>query len=248
MHGRSCPRALQVTICHMTFAQRPVPQRQTRLHGCAVDTLHTWSPTARKLLVLFCCPAVVQSPLSLQAAGFHDRNPEVLSAWHCRSARSERSRVSTVVISPRMARLPVGFAACTIADGYNAPLLRLMLHVLLCRMRFGRQCSCTSWATALMCMCMEGGLALARSHPSAPFHQALMRHIRHAIAGITTTYLTNVGAKCRCRRYRLQNHSLAADNPAQELLADINTAESDYEARADAFGNATLSPDVGESA
>jgi hypothetical protein len=154
---------LQVLTCRMTSAQRPVAQRQMRLHSCAVDTLRTWSPTARELLLLSCCPADVQSLLLLQIASFHDRISDVLSALHCRSARSERSRVSTVVISPRLARLPVRCAACTISDLTlklgNALLLRLMLHVSLCRMEFGRQCSCTSWAIALMCMCMEGAPA-----------------------------------------------------------------------------------------
>ena len=59
------------------------------------------------------------------------------------------------------------------------------------------------------------------------------------------THLTIVTAGRRCRRYRLQNHPLTADSPAQQLLADIDTAENDYEARADAFGNAMLSPEVG---
>jgi hypothetical protein len=67
------------------------------------------------------------------------------------------------VISPRMARLPVSYTGCIIAD-VNViivecvPLLWFMLRNLLCRMRFGRQCSCTSLATALMCTCTEGGI------------------------------------------------------------------------------------------
>lgn len=63
-----------------------------------------------------------------------------------------------------------------------------------------------------------------------------------------TRYHSNlaiVAAECCCRRYRLQNHPLTADNPAQQLLADIDSAENDYEVRADAFGNAMLSPEVG---
>lgn len=65
------------------------------------------------------------------------------------------------------------------------------------------------------------------------------------IAYTRLTHLTIVTAGRCCRRYRLQNHPLMADSPAQQLLARIDTAENDYEARADKFGNAMLSSEVG---
>lgn len=47
------------------------------------------------------------------------------------------------------------------------------------------------------------------------------------------------------RRYRLQDHPLAEEDSAREVLAEINHAENDPEIRADAFGNAMLSATAG---
>lgn len=161
----------------------------------------------------------------------------------CRSARSELSRLSTVIVSPRLASLQV-----TIVVYWPRECTRMLTAdcetlCVLCRTTCGRRCSCTSSGTASMCKFTAGGRrrqwVCFCNGPTQP-----------ACTDVVFCFTPTACTECTCRgarrRYRLLDHPLPADNPAAAVLEAISTTENDPEIRADAFGNSMLAPTVGE--
>lgn len=95
-----------------------------------------------------------------------------------------------------------------------------------------------------MCMCMAG--ATCSALPRCITFIAYAEYAAaHGLPKLRQPTLLECRVRHACRRYRLQDHPVADDQPARQLLADIDRADSDPEVRADAFGTAVLAPAVG---